>query len=248
MWRGTGRILNDWDEGAHGPPIADRLVAQADPTTAQDGLPIATERETTNLAVDPVRGRFAFSGPVFEGVNREIAFESGYREVETRRIAWSLPKALRLLDYRRLREGLPGKIVVSCSAAIGSPARAGDAGYLREVDHVVGPRGGLGRHDDPPSLGFTRPRTEHLAHPTIRPGGRNPPPFRQCRSGNPGSRTIPGFQAVVRAREAGAHSPPTGPIRAASSGSRISTRPRRKPRHGRGSPGPARPRPSSPGG
>jgi hypothetical protein len=35
MWRGAGRILNDWDEIAHGPPIAARLVAQANPTTAQ---------------------------------------------------------------------------------------------------------------------------------------------------------------------------------------------------------------------
>jgi hypothetical protein len=50
-----------------------------------------------------VRGQIAFSEPVSEGVIRENAFESGYRELELRGITWPLQKALGLLDYRRLR-------------------------------------------------------------------------------------------------------------------------------------------------
>jgi hypothetical protein len=42
--------------------------------------------------------RFAFSKPLSEGLIRDIAFESGYREPKAREIAWSLPKSLALLD------------------------------------------------------------------------------------------------------------------------------------------------------
>ena len=52
-----------------------------------------------------VSRHFAFSKPVSEGLIRENAFESGYRERELGGIAWSLPKALRILNYHRLREG-----------------------------------------------------------------------------------------------------------------------------------------------
>src|SRR5262249_39688261 len=54
----------------------------------------------------PVSRRFGFSKLVSEGLIRENAFESGYRERELSGIAWSLPKALKLLDYHRLRERL----------------------------------------------------------------------------------------------------------------------------------------------
>ena len=86
----------------------------------QRGVPIATEKKQRTWPEGPVSRRFTFSKPVFEGLIREIAFENGYREPRARRIASSLPKVLGLLDYRRSREGLPGKIVVFCSVAIGS--------------------------------------------------------------------------------------------------------------------------------
>jgi hypothetical protein len=44
------------------------------------GLPIAAEKNTTNLVWDPSSTAFSFSKPVSEGLNREIAFESDYRE------------------------------------------------------------------------------------------------------------------------------------------------------------------------
>jgi hypothetical protein len=54
---------------------------------------------------------------------RELAFETGYRELNARRIAWFHPKVLGLLDYRRLREPPLWKIVVFFSVTIGSPGR-----------------------------------------------------------------------------------------------------------------------------
>src|SRR5262249_23805564 len=66
--------------------------------------PSCAEKKQRTWSRTPLPRRFAFSKPVSEGLNREIAFENGYREVRTRRIAWSLPKVLGLLDYRRLRE------------------------------------------------------------------------------------------------------------------------------------------------
>ena len=60
----------------------------------QRGVPIATEKKQRTWPEGPVSRRFTFSKPVFDGLIRELAFESGYREPRARRIAWSLPEGL----------------------------------------------------------------------------------------------------------------------------------------------------------
>ena len=64
---------------------------------------------------------FAFSTPVSEGLIRELAFKNSYRKSRAHEITRSHPKVLGLLDYHRLGEPSPGKIVVFFSVAIGSP-------------------------------------------------------------------------------------------------------------------------------
>jgi hypothetical protein len=88
------------------------------------GVPIATEKKTTNLAQGRFSRRFALSKPVFEGLIRELALKSGNRELGARGIASPLPKALNFLDFHGLPDRLAWKIVVFFSVAIGTPIRA----------------------------------------------------------------------------------------------------------------------------
>jgi hypothetical protein len=70
-------------------PSAAGRARRAKGRGGQLGDPIAAEKKQRTWPGDPVRGRFAFSKPVLEGLIRENAFEIGNQERELCEIARS---------------------------------------------------------------------------------------------------------------------------------------------------------------
>jgi hypothetical protein len=79
-----------------------RVAARSSPK-AKGGSDSSGEKNNELGLMTLPEGVLPSQKPVFEGLIRENAFESGYRERELCEIALSLPKTLFLLDYRRLR-------------------------------------------------------------------------------------------------------------------------------------------------